>query len=458
MGKKTIILGGGAAGLAAAWRLSKNGHFVHVVEMSDRLGGLAGGVELNGNIYEFGPHVFHTTDAEIMNDILNLMGVDLISFEKTQKVKFMGEYFDFPLKITDVLLKLPFKTVVQSFFSLVYHGIRSKWVKPDLETSETILLGNYGSVLYEIFFKSYIEQVWGVPPAQFSPDFARQRIPRINLLEVLEKFAASFKTKSNDLSVDGYVEKEEGKPFSTKRGFSMITDRIGEQIEEKGGKINLNMKATEINCSGKKVKSVRVAKGDIEELLECDNVISTIPISNLIRLLNPAPEQKIFAAAKQLRFRATLFVGIVVSKTRVLPASFMYFREASFNRIMDLGYFGIEIKPSHATILIAEVNCETTDFVWIEENSAKEMVIKDLEGEKLIRREDILECHVFKAPHAYPMYLLGYEEQLKTILDWTDGIGNLQTIGRQGRFQYVNSHIAMKMGYLAADKIIQSKP
>lgn len=448
------MLGGGAAGLAAAWRLSKNGRDVHVIEMSSRLGGLAGGVELNGNIYEFGPHMFHTTDEEILSDIVNLMGTDLIAYEKTQKVKFMGEYFDFPLLITDVLFKLPLRTVIQGAASFFYHNLRSSFVKPNIETSETILVGNYGSVLYEIFFKSYIERVWGVPPSEFSPNFARQRIPKMNLLEVIEKLTSVFKTKPKEVDVEQFVEKEEGKPFTTRRGFSMITERIGNEIKKHGGKITLNMRAKEILVSENRVHSLRVAAGDIEEVIDCDHVISTVPVNTLLRLVNPPPPQAVFDAGNNLKFRPTLFVGIVVQRKPILPASFMYFREASFNRIMDLSFFGMDIRPEHATILIAEVNCETTDFIWIEENHAKEMVIKDLVEEQLLRQDEILECHVFKAPHAYPMYLLGYEEQMKTIKDWIDGIDNLQTIGRQGLFQYINSHIAMKMGYIAADKII----
>ena len=109
--EKVVILGGGIAGLAAAWRLSKKDFEVHIIEISNRPGGLAGGVEWNGNIYEFGPHLFHTTDQEILNDIKNVMGEDLIRFKRTVKIKFMGEYFDFPLSITDILKKLPLKTV-----------------------------------------------------------------------------------------------------------------------------------------------------------------------------------------------------------------------------------------------------------------------------------------------------------------------------------------------------------
>ena len=426
--------------------------------MSDRPGGLAGGVEINGNIYEYGPHLFHTTDTEILKDVKDLMGRDLMIFHRTVKVKFMGKLFDFPLSIIDVILKLPLKTVVGSFFSLVYHSIRSILIKPKFENTETVLLSNYGRILYEIFFKSYIEQVWGVPPAKFSPNFARQRIPRMNFLEIMERAVKCFyHSKTEKMDTEQYIEKTEGDIFTTRRGFSMIAERIMLEIEKLGGTVRLNTRANQLNIFNNHVISIKSSFGKIEKTEECDHIISTLPLEILVKLVHPAPPKEVQGAADRLKYRATVFVGTVVRRKRVLPASFMYYREISFNRIMDLGYFGIDIKPENATILIAEVNCETSDFIWIEEDHAKEMVIRDLVNEGLLQEDEILETHVFKAPHAYPIYLLNYEKDLKILLDWVDSIKNLQTIGRQGRFQYINSHVAMKMGYNAADAILRDE-
>ncbi len=454
--KKVVILGGGIAGLAAGWRLSKKNFEVHIVEISNRPGGLAGGVEWNGNIYEFGPHVFHTTDQEILNDIKNIMGEDLIRFTRTVKIKFMGEYFNFPLSITDILRKLPLKTVTECLFSLIYHNIKSKISRPERENSETVLLANYGKGLYEIFFKSYIEKVWGVPPKEFSPEFARQRIPKMNILEVAEKLIQNLKPKkTKEIKIKGYVEKVEGEIFTTKHGFSLIAEKIGKEIKDSGGNILLNHRAIEINYVDQKANSVKIICNNIEKTIACDHLISTIPLRYLTELSSPAPNQAIVSAANNLKSRATLFVGIVVDKPKALPASFMYFREITFNRIMDLSYFGFDINPPTATILIAEVNCDISEAIWNDEEKAIEKVLDDLETEKIINRDEIIDSHVFKAPNAYPIYLLGYEKNLETVFNWIDGISNMQSIGRQGAFSYVNSHIAMKMAYNAADNIIQ---
>lgn len=455
--EKVVILGGGIAGLAAAWRLSKKDFEVEVIEISNRPGGLAGGVEWNGNIYEFGPHVFHTTDQEILNDIKKAMGEDLIRFTRSVKIKFMGEYFNFPLSITDILRKLPLKTVIQCLLSLIYHNIKSKFSSPKQENSETVLLANYGKGLYEIFFESYIVKVWGYPAKEFSPEFAKQRIPKMNMLEVVEKLFKNLKpNKNNEIKIKGYVEKVEGEIFTTKHGFSLIAEKIGKEIKDSGGSILLNHKAIGINYADQKVNSVKAISDNVEKTIKCDHLISTIPLKYLTKLSVPALDQTIINAANNLKSRATLFVGIVVDKPRALPASFMYFREITFNRIMDLSYFGFDINPPTATILIAEVNCDVSEVIWSDEERAIEKVLNDLENENIISRNEIIDSHVFKAPNAYPIYLLGYEKNLETIFNWIDGISNLQSIGRQGAFSYVNSHVAMKMAYNAADNIIQS--
>ena len=73
------------------------------------------------------------------------------------KIKFDGGYYNFPLKITEVLYKLPLQTVILAFLSFSYHQIKN-FIRPtNINNSEDFLIKNYGQVLYEIFFKSYIE-------------------------------------------------------------------------------------------------------------------------------------------------------------------------------------------------------------------------------------------------------------------------------------------------------------
>jgi protoporphyrinogen oxidase len=451
-----VVLGAGCAGLSAARRLREAGRPVLLVEAEDHVGGLAGGVRLGGDVYEYGPHIFHTTDARILADVKALMGPDLLPYYRTIEIKFLNNYFKFPLSIKDVLFKLPLTTVLHAGVSFVWYFIRGALVKPEVENSETILQRYYGNVLYKIFFKDYIERVWGVSPAQFSPSFARERIPRFNILEFLDKAAAALKrtfSRGAALKTEGYVEKVEGELWTTKRGFSMICERMADDAVKKGARLMLSTRVVGLKREGARVVGVEVESAGKRETLACSGIVNTLAISEAANLFSPALGPEAAAAAAALRFRAIVFVGLKVRRPKVLRASFMYFREHSFNRITDLAHFGFHMDPPGTTLLVAEIACDPSDAIWSDEKKAVDAVVADLAREDIVAPSEVASSLVFRTRHAQPMYLLGYETALKTLLDAFAGLDNAETAGRQGRFQYVNTHVAMKMGFDAADRL-----
>lgn len=456
MTKKISVLGAGATGLAAGWRLSKKGYKVAVFDELPRVGGLAGGVLLNGNIYEYGPHAFHTTDPEILNDIKEVAKDDLINFNRSITIKFLDSYFKYPLAISDVIFKLPPSTVIKAFFSLLWNMIKSSLNNAECKNSEDVLVQNYGTVLYKVFFKDYIERVWGMLPTEFSPNFAIERIPRLNFVELIGNIFSKIQKKSHTKGeTDNYVEKVEGELYTTKRGFSLIAERMADEITTSGGNVFLNSKVVQIERNQNKIKKIKFINGKNEEKSEeVDGIINTIPLNQAMMMVRPEPENRIIDAAKNLKFRALVFVGLLVNRPKVLLSSFMYFREHSFNRITDLGQFGIDIMPDKATILVAEISCSKEDKYWLDDDYAVSSAVNDLERENILSKNEIIESHVFKAEYAYPLYSLGYEKNLETLMSAFDSFENCETAGRQGKFQYVNTHIAIKMGYEATDNLI----
>jgi len=449
------ILGAGCAGLAAGIHLTKLGARVVIIEKDDHVGGLAGGVRLKGNIYEYGPHAFHTTDPIILNDIKSLMGDELIAYRRTIKIKFLGNYFQFPLAVRDVIFKLPLTTVIHAGISFLWHFVTGFFWKPKVETSETILRRYYGTVLYELFFKTYITAVWGIPPSEFSPSFARQRIPRLNLLDIFDQVWSKIKNRfQRDLKTDDFVEKVEGNLYTTQEGFSRITQRMADAVMERGGKIEVNATVTKIVRQGDSVKAVEYVQDDKSQVLECRAIINTLPINEAIQMLEPPLDAGIIQSARALKFRALVFVGLLVRRETVLPSSFMYFRQHSFNRISDLAQFGFHVKPEGHTLLVAEISCGVEDRAWTDDAFAKQAVLDDLIAEKLLTQDQVVEAHVFRAQHAYPIYALDYEKHLAKSLEAISAMKNIETAGRQGRFAYINTHIAMKMGYEAADRLM----
>lgn len=471
--KKIAILGGGLAGLSAALYFVENGYSndfeIHIFEKNNNLGGLVAGQIINGNIYEYGPHFFHTNNPDILKIIKKVAEDILIDFNRTILIKFMGNYFKFPLSILEVFKKLPKDIVFKAILSLIKHNLIRIFFRPKITDSEVLLLGYYGQILYKLFFKDYIYHVWGIYPKDFSYKFAEQRIPKISTTFFLNKVISPIRARFSKSTFKNFVENVDGQLFTTKEGYRGIVKRIINVLEKNGVIFHLNsdVKSVNLKDDNKKnlIRSIVIEEKQITETrqdytaknnlneFDCDAVISTIPINELLLMLNPKPAEDLISSADKLKFRALVFVGVLVNKSKVLPVSFMYFREHSFNRIYDSSYFGHDTYSPNTTILVAEISSSGDDIWWNDEEFCKEKVLEDLFRENIIKKDDILEVHVYKYKHGYPIYNKGYEDNLGKVLSYLKSIENFQTAGRQGLFQYINGHIAMLTAFKSAEKI-----
>jgi len=451
--KRIAIMGGGITGLSAGMYLARQGYDVDIFEKESHSGGLASGRIINGNIYEYGPHFFHTNNSQILSEIKTLANDELINFERTILIKFMDEYFIYPLSIFEVLKKLPKKMVFIAAASLIWNNLKRIFKKPKVENSETILLGYYGNILYELFFKNYIYHVWGIYPDKFSPEFAMERIPRISGSMFLNKLISPIRAKfGSKKSIKHFVENVDGQLYTTKIGYRGIINKMVEDIKKNGGKIHIDSEVVKIKINENRVNEITINSDKIHDF-QVDGLINTIPINKAILMVTPEVSKVAKESAESLEFRALVFVGVLVNKPKVLPVSFMYFREHSFNRIYDSSYFSHDTVIPGTTILVAEISSGKQDRWWSDDKYCKEMVLKDLLREKIIEEKNVLEMNVYRYEFGYPIYKLGYEKHLNKLLDYIKNIKNFKTAGRQGRFQYVNGHIAMKMGFEAAEEI-----
>ena len=105
------------------------------------------------------------------------------------------------------------------------------------------------------------------------------------------------------------------------------------------------------------------------------------------------------------------------------------------------------------TTVVAERTCGTEDAIWTDSELARRLVVDGLVQEGRLTAAEVEAAHVYRERHAYPVYRVGFESRLECVLDHLDSVTNLRSTGRQGRFGYVNIHVAMKMGQEAADSL-----
>jgi protoporphyrinogen oxidase len=450
--KKILVIGAGATGLSAAWTLAEKGFRPIVLEQENQVGGLGNGRRFGANIYEYGPHLFHSNSPEILSRILKLMGDELFINERIIHIKYRGKLLRFPLILKDLLLNIPFSELIPSLISQIYYMLRSIILRPALNTSEDILIHRYGKRLYNDFFRQYTKDVWGIWPSEFSAAFAVQRVPRIDTINLIKKVWEKSLKKHTD--PEKLIEKVAGKVYYTCRGLGQIYERMAEEIAKHGGEIRLNTKLLRVHVNNNRVDKVVIRNSTgKEETLKVRAVISTIPITSLIPTLFPAVPEEVINAAKSLQYKALAFAGFLINKPFCLEALFTLYRNRMFNRLTDEARFKMAITPEGSTIVIAEVSCDKGDKNWLADESFLDRVQAELEEEGVFANADVLERHAYTYEWAYPVYKLGFEQHLAIISQYFKSIQGFTSTGRQGGFLYINTHVAMEYGYKAAQEL-----
>jgi len=453
-----LVIGGGPCGCSAAWEASRLGIKTILAEARPVLGGLAASNRLGGNFYEYGTHVFHTHLPELLQRIKALMGSELLEIERGSNlhIKFRGRYFVYPLQGLDLIRNLPPGLGIRAGLSFLkavaLYDILKLGASP--KNSEEYLVMSFGRVLYEVFFKTYSEKVWGLPLSRMDPIFGKQRIPRSDILSVLKKcldaLGLSRALKAHELS-----ESVIGKIYYTKTGVARIFERMGEELVAAGGQVLTSHSLKSLVMEGSTVKAAVFNTPDGETVIEASRFIVTIPLPALAQSLNGHAPLEVKKAGELLSYRSLSVVGLLVDKPQVRPAYMTYFKDAHFNRLSEPSNHGLVTVPENHSLLLAETICAADSEAFQGSPAHIQAVTADLIREGLLKPEQIKDIRHLSWKDAYPLYKLGFTRHLETLGNYLATLDNLISTGRQGNFSYVNMHLAMNMGLEAATAMTQ---
>jgi len=450
----TVVLGAGTCGLAAGWELCRNGFPATILEKKSEIGGLTGRRIINDNSYEYGTHVFHTDNQKLKKDLCALMGSYMFEFDRGSRlyIKFFNKYFRYPLNGADFIRGLPFHLLIHCVFDFIIYSFLDLFKKDKYANGEEVLKYKFGNKLYTIFFRDYSAKQWGKPLRDLDAEFVKERIPRSDVLKVVkdltERLGFEKKIKNHALT-----EKVIGKLHYTKDGIYGIPDQLNKYIVSHGGEVCCGSEITQITPQDESVR-IRYKTGEGEHEIEANSLISSIPLPILIGYLPSVPAH-VKEAAGRLKYRALVVLGLLVNKRPVTDAICFYFQNKVFNRMAEPTNHGLKTVSDKHSILLLELTCEYGDKVWQFSDDLVESMIEDLTKEDFIDRKDILEAHKLKINHAYPVYHIGYKDDIKVVLDYISRYNNIQSVGRQGQFSYVNIHKTMQMGMEASKTIIK---
>jgi protoporphyrinogen oxidase len=444
MGKKHIVvLGAGIAGLSTAYELMEGGFEVTVLERSDRVGGLARSYERDGYTYDYGPHRFHTHQEELIELITRLLGDNLGVRDRQSRIFMDGRFFDYPLKLDNLLRNLPLSVLLRSFTDFFAVKLRNLFVRSEEDTFESWVLNRYGRTLYRKFFGVYTEKTWGIPCTRISADWASQRITLISLWDAVKKTVFRPKGKNQPRT---YVSRFW---YPKRGGIGMICRRLAEEVESRGGRVLLDAEVRGLNAVGSRIERVRYLKDGQEREETPDAVISTIPITLVCRIIDPGPPPEVLEQIGKMTHRSMVFVYLALDRDRVTSDHWIYLPEdhLTVHRISEFKNFSEHNAPAGKTLLCCEITCDFEDDVWnAPDDRLREIAVNDLVRIGLIRREEVLDSWSHRTRFAYPIYDLEYAGRLQAAKDFVGGFENLYTAGRQGLFKYNNMDHSVAMG------------
>ncbi len=443
---KTIVIGGGPAGLAAAYTLSKYGashdHEVELWEAAPAVGGMCRTIELWGHRVDLGPHRFFSTDRRVNALWLELAGRDYRMVDRLTRIYYKGKFFYYPLQPFNALWNLgPFEAV-RCLTSYVQTRLSGQEAGDDFESWVT---NRFGRRLYEIFFKTYSEKLWGIPCTRLDADFAAQRIKKLSLAQAVWAALKPGPDHKHKTLVSQFAY-----PVG---GTGMIYERMAQAIERNGQKIWLERPARRVHVHHRRVTAVEDANGQV---VPCDHVVSSMPITSLVKGL-PALPQRVRQAVGQLRFRNTILVYLKVNGTDLFPDNWLYVHDSRLRtgRITNFRNWVPELCPDDGrTVLALEMWCYPEDALWqASDSDLIQLGRQDLALTGLVDPAAIEDGYVVRIPRCYPVYEKGYKAHVQVIRDYLDTIEGLHVIGRYGAFKYNNQDHSLLMGLLAAKNI-----
>jgi protoporphyrinogen oxidase/putative flippase GtrA len=442
------ILGAGPAGLAAAYQLTKQGFPVIVVEKGAKVGGLAKSIEYKGFILDFGPHRFFTKVAPVLQLWNEVLGHEQVSVNRLTRIYYGGKYFSYPLKAIDTLLTLG---IWESFKIIASYGWARLRPNSNPQNFAEWVTNKFGKRLFEIFFESYTEKLWGISCQEISADWAAQRIKGLSLLSAIRNALLGNSGKVKSL-VDQFQ--------FPRLGSGQLYDKIQTYLEDNQQKVLLNTEVVKIHQDDYQVShlTLRNCQTGEENTVKCRAVISSIPLSFLVQQINSPPPQKVIEAAKSLRFRNTILVYLIVEGSNLFPDNWLYINEQNvqLGRVANFANWSPSMLPNgHQTPLCCEYWCNFEDPFWTKpEDELKLQAEEELRKIGLLKKEKVASGFVVRLPRTYPVYAGNYKQSLAEIKTYLQQFNNLQLIGRYGAFKYNNQDHSLLMGILAAENIV----
>ncbi len=441
--RPVVALGGGPAGLTAGYLLAKQGKPVIVLESTDQVGGIARTEVRDGYRFDLGGHRFFTKAREVDALWHEILSDEFLRRPRQSRIYWNGKFLEYPLQGMDVIRKLGPVDLTKALLSYLYAAVKPKGRE---DTFEDWVCNRFGRWLFNQFFKSYTEKVWGVSTSEIRSEWAAQRIKGLSFFAAARHafFGEGGKQIKSLISEFNYP----------RYGPGQMWERMTDEIRARGGEVRLNAPVTRIRMDGSRVVEV-IAGG---ETLTPSHVISSLPLRTTVGIAEPEAPGDVRDAARGLRYRDFLTVALVIDGEDLFPDNWIYIHDphVRVGRIQNFRSWSPWMVPNKTDASIGmEYFCFEGDDLWMmPDEDLVALATREIQQLGLARADNVKFGFAVRVHKAYPMYDAEYSERVATIRNWLAGIPNLIQVGRNGLHRYNNSDHSMLTAMRAVDNIL----
>jgi protoporphyrinogen oxidase len=453
-----FVIGAGPAGLTAAYCLTRETPSVIVIEKDPvYAGGISRTVRYGNFLFDIGGHRFFSKSREVIDLWQAILPDDFITRRRLSRIYYRGKFYSYPLNAFQALRNLGIITSALCMLSYAYAKVtpiaspRSfhDWVR-----------NRFGERLFQIFFKTYTEKVWGMSCDEISADWAAQRIKGLDLrVAVMNALKRSFRRKANAGAAGDGVVKTLIETFQyPRKGPGMMWEAAAARIAENGGQILMGRELAGLAYDdARRLWCIEVdTAGGGRETYTARHVVSSAPVRELMQKLSPKPISLLHA--RELRYRDFLTVALMVDKPDVFADNWIYIHDPSVKvgRVQNFGSWSPEMAPAGMTCLGLEYFCFEGDGLWtMSDENLIALAAREVAKIGLVSAADVVDGCVVRQPKAYPVYDDAYRDHMATIRrDLEQSYPSLHLIGRNGMHKYNNQDHAMMTAMLTARNIL----
>jgi protoporphyrinogen oxidase len=445
-----VVIGAGPAGLTAAYCLHKHGVASTILEADDQVGGISRTAQRDGWRFDIGGHRFFTKVPEVeafWHEVLP--AEDFLMRPRKSRIFYNGKFLDYPLTAMSTLKAVGPIEGARCMLSYIWARIRPP---KDQTNYEGWLVARFGWRLYRMFFKTYTEKVWGVPVSSMPADWAAQRVKELDLAKAIVNMLLP---KRNQKQITSLIEEFQ----YPKYGPGMMWEVCRDKVEAQGSALHMRTEVTRIrHADGNAVEVEATAADGTVTRHPCDHVISSMPISTLLEVMDPPVPDDVQLAAKNLSYRDFLSVALVVPAADVpWTDNWIYVHDPSVEvgRIQNFGSWSPYMVKDGRNVLGLEYFVFEGDTMW--SSSDEDLVAlgkRELETLGLVDAKHVEAGYVVRQRKAYPFYDEQYRDNVDVLRGWLDEhTPNVHPVGRNGMFRYNNQDHSMYTAMLTVENI-----